>query len=89
MPGCSTRTCLAWSACGLLIAASFGCAQEREPKASIPPGEAARFGLSSDAADPTQRDLDAGYYRWEEKPEPEGTRSQHDPARRQVGAPPP
>lgn len=41
-----------------------------------------RFGLTADAQDPSERDKELGYGRWKAKPDPEGTASPTDPARR-------
>lgn len=68
------------------VAIQAGCGQKREPtRPSIDPGTADRLGLTEDARDPTQRDLDAGYYKWKAKPEPEGTLDPTSPGRRRVG----
>ncbi len=42
----------------------------------------ARFGLTDDAQDPSQRDAELGYGRWKAKPEPKGTASPTSPSRR-------
>ena len=67
-----------------------GCGPAREARTQrVDPGTAARLGLTEDAQDPTQRDLGEGYYRWKEKPEPEGTLDPTSPRRRSVGGPDP
>lgn len=41
-----------------------------------------RFGLTADAQDPSERDKELGYGRWQTKPETEGTASPTSPSRR-------
>jgi len=74
----------------VFLIAPCGCGQKREPTPErMDRATAARLGLTEDALDPTQRDKDAGYYRWKEKPEPVGTDDPTSPKRRRVGAPDP
>lgn len=81
------RTTAAIASISALLALT-ACGQKREQKsAELDPGQAARFGLTPDAADPTQRNLDAGYYRWKEAPEAEGTYAPNSPERRMIGGP--
>jgi len=42
----------------------------------------ARFGLTSDAQDPSERDKELGYGRWKAKPEADGTDAPSSPDRR-------
>lgn len=63
------------------------CGQKRSSAEALPPEQADRFGLTPDAQDPTQRNLEAGFYRWKEAPETEGTYSPNSPNRRKVGGP--
>lgn len=69
---------------------SMGCGQKRDPvPEGVDPDTAARLGLTEDARDPTQRDKEAGYYKWKEKPEPIGTDAPTSPSRRRIGGPNP
>ncbi len=75
----------------LVVTASFiallsGCGLQRRvdvPNASgADESLEARFGLTDDAQDPSQRDAELGYGRWKAKPEPKGTASPTSPSRR-------
>lgn len=75
-------------ALAVVAIALSGCGQKRDP-AKLSPEQAQRLGLTQDALDPTQRDLDSGYYRWKPKPEAEGTDAPQSPDRRPIGGPNP
>ena len=69
------------------LAALPACGQKRTNPEPIAPEQADRFGLTPDAQDPTRRNLEAGFYRWKEAPEAEGTYAPNSPNRRKVGGP--
>ena len=71
----------------LVLASVTGCAMQQR-RADVPEASGAdesidsRFGLTSDAQDPTQRDAELGYGRWKAKPETKGTAASTSPERR-------
>ena len=87
------RTAFWSAACIALVAvplttAMTGCRDLQKRRVELKQSSGAdpeledRFGLTSDAQDPSQRDKELGYGRWKQKPEPEGTASPTDPDRR-------
>lgn len=75
--------------CGLgILTASTGCRDLQKRRVELKESSGAnpdleeRFGLTGDAQDPSERDKEMGYGKWKPKPEPEGTSSPTDPARR-------
>lgn len=71
-----------------LLATLSGCENIRKRRVDVvqPTGPDAsletRFGLTSDAQDPSERDKELGYGRWKAKPEADGTDAPSSPDRR-------
>lgn len=90
----TNRTCAIWRGVCItllaipLISAITGCRDLQKRRIELNQSSGAdpeledRFGLTSDAQDPSERDKELGYGRWKQKPEPEGTASPTDPDRR-------
>ena len=89
---------VAWSAGLVVLSATLvtmgGCRDLQKRRVELKQASGAdqdlqdRFGLTADAQDPSERDKELGYGRWKQKPEPEGTSSPTDPARRKpIGSP--
>ncbi len=70
-----------------VMAVMSGC-QLQQRRVDVPTASGAdetleaRFGLTADAQDPTERDKELGYGMWKAKPEPEGTAAPESPQRR-------
>ena len=79
---------------GSMLFVSNGCRDLQKRRVEINQASGAdadlqeRFGLTSDAQDPSERDKELGYGRWKLKPETEGTDSPNSPDRRgAIGSP--
>jgi len=72
----------------LLLSVLSGCRDLQKRRVELKQASGAdstldpRFGLTSDAQDPSQRDKELGYGKWKLKPEPDGTDAPTSPNRR-------
>ncbi len=72
----------------LVLTVSSGCRDLQKRRVELKQASGAdstldpRFGLTSDAQDPSERDKELGYGKWKQKPEVDGTEAPTSPGRR-------